>query len=350
MTHPNTQPSESDTPFVLPRERWPDTQHLITEDGRLLDGIYTGIQMRLLVSTLYCSWRPAQPFFACCNVGVFFANRNPAIVPDVLVSLGAQPSSVHSTAAGQSYLMWDTGKPPDIVIEIVETADGGELTHLLPKANTPHFDGAWSPDSKRIIFVYDILQGTDGKLQLDVMNADGSGQKNLLPHKTFFEESPRYSFDGKKIAWTSTRNKNQDIWLMDADGANPKALTNDLAIDNAPTWSPDGKQLAFTSARAGNLDIWVMNADGSGQKRLTTDPKMDYWPAWSPDGKKIAFTSNRDGNYEIYLMNPDGTGQQNLTRHPGNDNYATWSPDSRRLAWISNRDGEYGIYVIDLAK
>ena len=104
--------------------------------------------------------------------------------------------------------------------------DGSDLTQLLPKAPVPQFDGAWSPDSKRILFVYDILQGTDGKLQLDTMNADGSGQKNLLPHKNFFEESPRYSPDGKKIAWTSTRNKNQDIWIMDADGTNPKAADN----------------------------------------------------------------------------------------------------------------------------
>ncbi|MSU79902.1 MAG: hypothetical protein EXS16_17660 [Gemmataceae bacterium] len=228
--------------------------------------------------------------------------------------------------------------------------DGSELTQLLPKANTPHFDGHWSPDSKHIIFVYDILQGTDGKLQLDIMNADGSGQKNLLPHKGTFEESPRFSRDGTKLLWTSTRNKNQDIWLMDADGKNQKALTTDLAIGNSPTWSPDGKRIAFTSVRAGNLDIWVMNADGSEQKRLTDHPRMDYWPSWSPDGKTIAFTTNRDGNYEIYLMNSDGTNQRNVTTHPSNDNWATWSPDSRRLAWITNRDGDYAIYVAEVGK
>ncbi len=228
--------------------------------------------------------------------------------------------------------------------------DGSELTLLLPKANTPHFDAHWAPDSKRVLFVYDILQGTDGKLQLDIMNADGSGQKNLLAHKGTFEESPRYSRDGTKILWTSTRNKNQDIWFMDADGKNQKALTNDLAIDNSPTWSPDGKRIAFASARAGSLDIWVMNADGSEQKRLTDHPRMDYWPSWSPDGKTIAFTTNRDGNYEIYLMNSDGTNQRNVTTHPSNDNWATWSPDSRRLAWITNRDGDYAIYVAEVKK
>ncbi|HZZ79226.1 MAG TPA: hypothetical protein VFE62_11945 [Gemmataceae bacterium] len=227
--------------------------------------------------------------------------------------------------------------------------DGTELTQLLPKAPNPQFDGCWSRDSKRILFVYDILQGTDGKLQLDLMNADGSGQKNLLPHKTAFEESPRYSSNGEKIAWTSTRNKNQDIWIMNADGSAMKALTTDPAIDHSPTWAPDSKRIAFVSARAGNLDIWVMNADGSEQKRLTDHPRIDTWPVWSPDGKKIAFTSNRDGNYEIYLMNPDGTGQQNLSQHPGSDHWAAWSPDARKLAWISNRDGEYAIYVQEVS-
>ena len=121
--------------------------------------------------------------------------------------------------------------------------DGSELTQLLPKANTPHFDGAWSPDSKRIIFVYDILQGTDGKLQLDVMNADGSGQKNLVPHKNFFEESPRYSPDGEKIIWTSTRKK-PDI-DHEYDGKNMKAATTDRR-STMPDMVARRKLIAFT--------------------------------------------------------------------------------------------------------
>ncbi|MBI3409415.1 MAG: PD40 domain-containing protein [Planctomycetes bacterium] len=225
--------------------------------------------------------------------------------------------------------------------------DGSDAKPVIAKFTTPHFDGAWSPDSQRIVFVWDRLEGTDGKLQIDVVNADGTGQKNLLPHAAF-DEAPRWSPDGKSIAFASTRGKNQDIWIMDAEGKNLKRLTSDPAPDNAPAWSPDGKQIAFTSGRSGNLDIWVMKADGSEVKRLTNHPMMDYWPTWSPDGKRIAFTSNRDGNYEIYVMNTDGTGQRNLTNHPATDNFATWSPDGNRLAFISNRGGQYGIYVIDV--
>jgi TolB protein len=73
--------------------------------------------------------------------------------------------------------------------------DGSELKALLPKETMPHFDGHWSADSKRIIFIYDKL---DGKLRIDVINADGTEHKNLLPHKAF-DESPRWSPDGKQV-------------------------------------------------------------------------------------------------------------------------------------------------------
>ena len=66
-----------------------------------------------------------------------------------------------------------------------------------------------------------------------------------------------------------------------------------------PTWSPDGSKIAFHSTRDGNNEIYVMNADGSGQTRLTNNPAAGLLPAWSPDGIKIAFTSIRGGNQEI---------------------------------------------------
>jgi len=225
--------------------------------------------------------------------------------------------------------------------------DGSDLKRLLPNEMQPHFDGHWSPDSRKIAFVYDRFQGTDGVFQIDVCNADGSDHKTFIPHQAF-EESPRWSPDGKTLAWVSTREGNPDIFTIAVNGKGIKRLTNDPAFDNNPTWSPDGKQIAFCSTRAGNYEIHVMKADGSDVRRLTNHPKMDYWPAWSPNGKRIAFTSNRDGNYEIYVMNADGSNVRNLTRHAAADNYATWSPDGSRLAFISNRGGTHEVYVMDM--
>ena len=93
----------------------------------------------------------------------------------------------------------------------------------------------------------------------------------------------------------------------------------------------DGTKIAFTSDRDGNNEIYVMNAqDGSNQTRLTDNPASDEFPSWSPDGVKIAFTSDRDGNTEIYVMNAqDGSNQTRLTDNAASDALPEWMHSTR---------------------
>ena len=129
-----------------------------------------------------------------------------------------------------------------------------------------------------------------------------------------------------RIAFTSKRDGNYEIYVMNADGSGQTNLTNNLAGDRCPAWSPDGKRIAFDSARGDNWEVYVMNADGSGQTRLTNNSADDHRPAWSPDGKRIAFSSDRDGNWEIYVMNADGSSQTRLTNNLDSDWDPAWSP------------------------
>ena len=176
--------------------------------------------------------------------------------------------------------------------------------------------------------------------QVYVINADGSNPHRLTSGLGW--QGPlSWSPDGQYIATA----RGGDIWVMDADGSNPRNLTNYLAGDQEPAWSPDGQHIAFSSNRAGRIsaqapamDIFVMNADGSDPRNLTDSATSDTSPAWSPDGSHIVFQSDRDGNQEIYVMAADGSNLRNLTNHEGDDFGPAWSPDGRYIAFDSNRD------------
>jgi Tol biopolymer transport system component len=113
---------------------------------------------------------------------------------------------------------------------------------------------------------------------------------------------------------------------MGADGSGVTQLTTDPASDFVPDWSPDGARLAFSSTRDGDLEIYLMNADGSDVTKLTDNAVADNKPGWSPDGSRIAFHSTRDGNNEIYTMNTNGSDQIRLTTNPATDTQAAWQP------------------------
>ncbi|MBN2240564.1 MAG: PD40 domain-containing protein [Dehalococcoidales bacterium] len=142
-------------------------------------------------------------------------------------------------------------------------------------------------------------------------------------------------------------------WLDSADyliratvEVNPQRVTSDPAEDRQPVWSPDGTRLAFTSDRAGNDDIWIMNANGTGLLQLTMDDAADYSPAWSPDGSKILFVSERNGNAEIYVIGADGNNMMRLTENTFIDTDPAWSIDGSLILFSSNRDSGMELYTM----
>ena len=209
----------------------------------------------------------------------------------------------------------------------------------------PEFDAAYSPDGKRIAYSYDKASPNQGDIDVNTCLADGTEIKILAgtEGKLSHEEWPSWSPDGQWIAYSSTKDDNQEIYIVKTDGSERKRLTSDPALDAHPAWSPDGKKIAFATSRWGDLELAVMNADGSGLTRLTTSPGLDDYPSWSPDGKRLSFTSNRDGNLEIYTVDSDGQNPRNETKNPAIDNFPSWTKDGK-LTFVSNRDEGFDIY------
>lgn len=176
----------------------------------------------------------------------------------------------------------------------------------------------WLPDGQAIVFA----STRSGHQELYVMGPDDG------------EAIPILQTD---IPALSVKNEggNFDIYLFNSQGkGSVRRLTDDPAEDREPTWSPDGTKIAFTSSRDGNEEVYVMNADGSGQLNLTKNSDIDNSPRWSPDGKRLAFVSERDGNPEIYLMNADGSSPTNLSRNIAVEGQPSWSPDGRLVAFL----------------
>ncbi len=188
----------------------------------------------------------------------------------------------------------------------------------------------------------------DGNNEVYVMNADGSKVTRLTSNPASDGHfGLAWSPDGSRITFNSFRDGNNEVYVMNADGSSLSNLTNDPADDGTPACAPDGSRIAFDSNREGINDVFVIIADGSGLTRLTDDPGINFAPAWSPDGTRIAFYSDRDGNNEVYIMNADGSGQTNLTNSPAFDRDPAWSPDGNRVAFYSDRDGNNEVYVMN---
>jgi TolB protein len=153
---------------------------------------------------------------------------------------------------------------------------------------------------------------------------------------------------GGKIAFL----RHGKVCLMEADGTNVRALTEDLRYHRPLAWSPDGKRLLFWKHSKVGWDIWVTDPDGKNQRNLTqTRSGGCRSPSWSPDGRSIAFM--RDDPPGLYVMDADGKNQRRLSEKGHRDEIPAWSPDGKRIAFTNLRDDRKGkvaldIHVVDL--
>lgn len=151
------------------------------------------------------------------------------------------------------------------------------------------------------------------------------------------DRSPAWSPDGTQIAFTSRRDSNWDLYLLNVASREVSRLTDHPDYDGAPAWSPDGEFIAFESMREDDLDVFTLRLSDGTITPATTSPFPDYGPVWSPDGQHVAFVTWRDGNQEIYLATPTGErAPHNFTDNPANDHSPTWI-DAGTLSFISDR-------------
>jgi Tol biopolymer transport system component len=204
-------------------------------------------------------------------------------------------------------------EPPSFDDVWVMNADGTGEVRLPGIPDAADYPSDWSPDGSRIFF------GGDGG-SWSMLASDGS-DKILHANSGAAESGGVPSPDGERIAFLSSfdtfAGRTFDIWTVNLNGMEDWVrLTINPFEESSPDYSPDGSRIAFTSDRDGDWDVYTMNVDGSAVAQLTNNSGAhEFAVAWSPDGTRLAFTSTREGanSSKLFVMNTDGSGQTKVS-------------------------------------
>ena len=202
----------------------------------------------------------------------------------------------------------------------------------------------WSPDGRSIVYT----SYKDHNPDLILLDPNGRHRRPLL-RLPGINSAPAWSPDGTKISLVLSKDSNSEIYVLNR-WRKLIRLTRHFNIDTSPTWSPDGTKIAFTSDRSGTgrPQIYIMDAntgDRTGVTRITFQSRYNDNPAWSPDGDKIAYTSLIQGRFQIKIYNPETRETTDVTSGPGSKEEPTWSPDGRFLAYRLTRGRQSSIHI-----
>ncbi|HYC57995.1 MAG TPA: amidohydrolase family protein [Thermoanaerobaculia bacterium] len=245
---------------------------------------------------------------------------------------------------------WDVNNPPgpsyDVNIDVTK--------------------GTWisldvSPDGREIVF--DLL----GDLYTIPI---GGGEAKAIATGIAWDMQPRYSPNGKWIAFTSDRSGGDNLWIMNRDGSAPKQVSKEtFRLVTQPAWSPDSESLVgrkhFTSERSlGAGEMWLYHRTGGDGLQMTkkrTDQKDTGEPVFSPDGRHLYFSDdvtpgaifeyNKDPNSQIYVIQRLDRESGDIERYvtgPGGSIRPTPSPDGKSLAFIRRVRYQSTLFVRDL--
>jgi Tol biopolymer transport system component len=244
----------------------------------------------------------------------------------------------------------------------LSNADGTTLTQLTTIENGA-CQPSWSPDGSQLVFISpctrrgEFFETAYRESSLYLINVDGTGLKTLttVPGSDF---DPAWSPDGGRIAFTSVRDGNKQIYVLDVKTLALTRLTsvNADTESSQPAWSRDGNLIAYTVKRVGTYQVWAMTDIGQENAQLARSGQAlwDYLPVWSPDGKNIFFNQRRPEPTRPWLMRVN---YEDLELDPTRLNFPTpiedveFSPDGLWLVFEGkdNSTGNWDIYFTTVA-
>jgi Tol biopolymer transport system component/DNA-binding winged helix-turn-helix (wHTH) protein len=302
---------------------------------------------------------------------------------------GRENMPAFSPDGKQLAFVWDGDKGNlDVYVKLIGTGEPLRLTNNEANDLFP----AFSPDGKQIAFlrstpnsgeVYLIpaLGGAERKIcqvnsvwtslsfsldgkSLALIDSDkndenwgiflvnietGEKKRLTVPPEFSVDSDPRFSSDGKQIAFLRVFGQTYEVFTVPATGGEPNQLTNDKSAVSGLTWDAKGENLIFASRRNGNQsNLWKISANGGEPEMLVTGGKNVVNPAISTDGKTIAFVEElRDTNIWQINISDQGNSETKLISSSRADHSPAFSPDGSKIVFASDRTSHYEIWVAD---
>jgi Tol biopolymer transport system component len=226
------------------------------------------------------------------------------------------------------------------------------------------------PPSMAEGYVWGIFAGYD----LFTAAPDGSGLRILVSSPGYDAEAV-YSYDGSMIVFTSVRDGDLELYVMNSDGSDIRRVTDYPGYDGGAFFSPDGKKLVFRAqifesdeeldeyqslltknlVKPSKMEIFTINIDGTERKQITHNGAANFAPYYHPSGERIILSSDldypREHNFELYLVDTDGKSLERVTYSEEFDGFPMYSYDGSRLVFASNRNNsrprETNIFIAD---
>ncbi len=197
--------------------------------------------------------------------------------------------------------------------------------------------------------------------EIFMADLDGKIVKQLT-HSPGYDAEATLSPDGKKMIYTSTKDGDIELYIMNLKTGKEKRITNTTGYDGGAWFSPDGKKLIWRASRPKtdveikeykdllaenlvaptNMEVWVANADGTDAHQITSYGQANWAPAFFPDSKRIIFASNHEYKrgfpFNLYTINEDGTNLTKISRDKGFDAFPMFSSNGKKIVFCSNRN------------
>jgi len=321
--------------------------------SRLKNGFYKTLLASASLGSLYCNKNPIEPVDEKPVITSSYLSPTSGMAPvSVTVRLTcSDDNSIRDYTLINGLERITTTSPIDTTFALNETR---EITLKCSDSKGqeavygPINVDVTQPPTEQIAFWNDF-GGNEDIYVGDLIEENLSNFKRLTTDPGQDLE-PAWSPDGKYLSFTTNRNAQVTITIMDSNGNNQKQITPQSYLSKGSTWSPNGEQIAFTyiDFNTNTRGVAKINSDGTGLVKLIEKPAngtISSLVSWSKEGQ-IFYDMYENNNWDIYSVKPDGADETKLTNTPYNENLPSVSPTENRIAYVSDKFGSLDIHTM----